>query len=104
MKLPGICIDCRAPLVWTGSWWRRAGSGNWRRHRCPCDQLTRYGDPCARPRHDAGGHRSLYAINNDRMARGLKAYTIGDEVSVASHESARFPLTSVEPGRLNSAR
>ena len=71
-RLPGVCIACRAPVVWDGKRWLQApvGRGTNRAHEC-------------------------------RAGLDRKAHSVTVGVSDAPiDESARFPLTPVELGRL----
>jgi hypothetical protein len=73
IRLPGVCIVCREPVVWNGKRWLKApvGRGIGTKHTCPaerpsCGAWMPYArERCARgPRH-RGTHRTAYALEND---------------------------------------
>lgn len=77
MRLPGVCIVCRAPVMWTGKRWQEApvGLGSGRAHVCPAERPTcgawmpNARERCARRAGHAsdrgwGGHRTRYALDN----------------------------------------
>lgn len=75
MRLPGVCIVCRDPVVWNGKSWKAPGQWG-QRHVCRADRATcgawmPYArERCARrPRHTTE-HRTRYALDN---ARGMAA-------------------------------
>ena len=79
IRLPGVCIVCREPVVWTGKRWCRPTNPQ-RRHACPEERPTcgawmpRVKERCARkPGHVAGAHRSAYALENERRMRKMAA-------------------------------
>ena len=80
MRLPGRCIICRTPVIWTGKSWRNGGRGKGRRHECPPDRATCGAwmpvarERCARRPHTfdpdrGGGHRTAYALENQARAK-----------------------------------
>ncbi len=76
MTLPGVCIKCRARVVWNGRYWRRPERGYMGPHVCwPCwAWMPVAQEKCARPEGHKGEHRSAYAIENARyMATGRRA-------------------------------
>lgn len=126
LRVPGVCAICRRPVIFDGKRWvdkpRRV-------HTCPvarpaCGALMpgsgraperrlRAGvglERCGRAPDHNGGHRSRWAMDNELYAKtgrrlasaATKAHSRSVGVSDApSHESARLPLTPVEPSRLN---
>jgi len=74
IRLPGVCIVCRAPVVWTGKQWKAATNLR-REHEClnagpVCGAWMRQAkERCARrPGHVAGAHRTAYAMANQYRA------------------------------------
>lgn len=77
IRLPGLCIVCREPVVWTGQHWKAAINLE-RTHICPEDRavcgawMVRVKERCARrPRHGTP-HRTAYALANARRMRGCE--------------------------------
>ena len=70
MKLPGICQVCHQPVVWNGKVWRNPGQGQ-RRHHCSvvCGARMQAGERCGRTPGHQGYHRSLYAMENERLSK-----------------------------------
>ncbi len=80
--LPGRCQGCGTDVFWNGKYWRPAGKGA-SRHKCPqaaCGAwMVQAREHCARrPGHgmDRGysGHRTAYAIENDRVMRSGRTW------------------------------
>ena len=79
MRLPGVCIDCRTPVVYDGWGWH---------------------DYIAQPH---GGTR-LGRSHNCIASPVLRAHTPGVEASgTPPHDPAGLPLASVESGRVTLA-
>jgi hypothetical protein len=78
MNLPGVCVVCRAPVVWRGKSWKNPGQWG-QRHRCPADRpicgaMMRYaGERCARKPGHTTEHRTAYALANDARSRGSRS-------------------------------
>lgn len=73
MRLPGICQDCRRPLVWNGSRWTTPSGSI---HACTvrCGVFMKAAqDRCGRRTGHNGPHRSQYAVDNERVARSGRA-------------------------------
>ena len=72
MKLPGVCISCREPVIWTGKRWRVPGRGMGRLHVCKV-RCGRYmplaHERCARRPGHLTPCRSRYSMDNARLAR-----------------------------------
>jgi hypothetical protein len=82
MRVPGVCISCREPLIWNGRRWRAPGA--WEAHVCAavarqpgqrwsvvrCGRLMPTArERCVRQPEHAGYCRSPYATDNARLAR-----------------------------------
>lgn len=88
--LPGVCIVCRADVVWNGKRWRNPGQRSGR-HVCPADRPTCGAwmpiarERCARgPGHSGvDQHRSAYALDNARRMASARAN--GDAWDGGSH-------------------
>lgn len=71
MRLPGVCISCREPVVWTGKRWRAPGQYG-QTHRCAvaCGTWMPQADArCGRKPGHRWEHRSRYALDNQARAR-----------------------------------
>jgi hypothetical protein len=74
IRLPGVCIVCRQPVVWTGKRWEESprGRGMGRRHACPDDRkvcgawMPNARERCARGPGHGYEHRTAYALENAR--------------------------------------
>jgi hypothetical protein len=72
MRLPGVCISCREPVVWNGKHWRAPGQWG-RAHVCQvaCGALMPLAlERCARRPGHTTPHRSRYAMDNECRAKG----------------------------------
>lgn len=80
MRLPGVCISCREPVIWTGKRWRVPGRGTGRTHVCGltggrwsvgrCGRLMPVArERCGRQPLHRDYCRSPYAMENARLAR-----------------------------------
>lgn len=80
MRLPGICIVCRNPVLWNGRYWKDRSRGMGRRHVCPQDRPTcgawmrNAKERCARSPGHGFEHRTRWAMDNQRrMSSGRAA-------------------------------
>jgi hypothetical protein len=77
IRLPGVCVICRAPVVWNGKRWRAPGRGMGRKHECPVDRpvcgvlMLRAGERCARGPGHTTPHRTAYSMENARQAKRM---------------------------------
>gem|GEM_PF-6131841 len=74
IRLPGVCIVCRAPVVWTGKSWKNPGQRSGR-HICAAERavcgswMPVARERCARgPGHVVKAHRTAYAMENQYQA------------------------------------
>lgn len=80
IRLPGVCIVCRRPVVWNGKHWKRwPGTKDSAYHVCPEDRLEcgawmpRARERCARRPGHGFEHKSRYALENARAMRTGRA-------------------------------
>ena len=81
MRLPGRCIVCGTPVIWTGKSWRNGGLGKGMRHVCPADRamcgawMPVARERCARRPHtydpDRGGAIGRRMRSRTRRAQRL---------------------------------
>lgn len=69
IRLPGVCVVCRKPVIWTGKMWSNPRLGG-HRHVCPkdravCGAYMPYAkERCARTPLHGYEHRTAYAMAN----------------------------------------
>ena len=74
VRLPGRCRVCLADVIWSAGAWRRPGKGG-HTHRCEEDRpvcgvwMPNARERCARMPHGSTGHRTAYAMANERRAK-----------------------------------
>lgn len=70
IRLPGRCIVCHEPVVWTGKRWRPASLRGRGKHVCPVERgvcgawMPNARERCARAAGHNYDHRTRYAMDN----------------------------------------